>query len=56
MESFLLGYFTVMQCWCVSLARIHQAAIIIVRVRFDASDVEFPITLIVTVLYAQEMC
>lgn len=55
MESFLLGHFTGMQCRGVSLARIHQAAVIIVRVRFDASDVEFAITPIVTVLYTRQI-
>lgn len=52
-ESVVLGNFTVIQRRFVSFTRIHQAAVIIVPVRFDASDVEFPGTLIVTELNTQ---
>lgn len=55
MQRFLLGHFTVEQRRFVSLPGIHQAAVIIVRVGFDASDVELPGAPIVTKLNTQQI-
>lgn len=51
MESLLLGYLAVIESRVHPRSRVHQAAVAVVLVRFDSTDVQLSIGAIITVLH-----
>lgn len=50
MKFLLLGCFALIQSWIDSSAGVHQAAVAVVLVRFNSTNIELPISAIITVL------